>query len=593
MLSDLPTDLLDLITRQLHYLDIANLRFTGCRMLNAKLLKGGVSQLTVQFSSKLVPFAWPNLFTRLTHLTHFTFDVSFSSLNQSIIEALLAPLSRTLRNLRIGCVDAFPALQHLLRQQPDSFQTLEELQLDCASTTHIPEDAAPLWPRFLASLISHHSFGIAPLLHLCSLPNSLTSLAGDFYDIRNTQLGTFPEALTSIRLSLQNLTCDPVPLLPAGLKSLNISTRLETNFGWTEGAGEKAAMCAWVGRLMAKLPRGLTFLHWPILGLYSRGSLESLPSALETWTGSYIKPHDWSLLPSSMTHFSMCDDIQRPLKKEVVQQIPRGMERLAVTASALPHVKSNSKNGVSVTVVTSIAGLKDEMTSLNMERLDSSITTLSYHCFLTPYLLEILPTHLVCLSVLNGLESDDMSLLPRTLKRLELMKSTLEEEQWKHLPPNLEHLTLALLPNQLSSSSSYWLPRTLRSFEANPSYAQKVLPVEWFEGLPPNLCSLILAVSWNSFSSAPCLPPSLTYLYLFFSNSKSEIAEELHHVLTSLPPLLTSLHIISDNTLSYQTSSLEKLPKRLTRFTLPPALNGPSIAHLLPRSLISFNWDLF
>lgn len=561
-LSDLPDDLLEPITGYLHYLDIANLTFVGCKALNAKLTCGGVSQLTVRFVPSPKPFSWPSIWTQLAHLSKLTLSNFRLGAELVMTSNWLRLLPKTLKEFRSDFAGTFSALQPLLCENPNFFPTLEVLKILIGLKDTFSDGVVPVWPPTLLKLTLDSTVVHNMPLYLSSLPKSLTSFRGSYTDIRDASSATFPASLTSIQLSAQKLDCDVVFLLPVGLKRLLLAGGFDPQQSWDE---RHANMEKWKN-LTAQLPRGLTSLSWH-LDICDTRVIQNLPPNLEKLQGGLIDPTLWHLLPDSITSCSACSIASNPAGREVIEHVPKNLTRLSLTVSALPHFKTNLKSGVTVMAVRAFDGLKEEMSALNMDRLNSGITTLLCYVPLEDVLLEVLPSNLTTLWLgFHEIRDDQVAMLPRTLKRLHLLKGDLEERTGAFFPPQLTHLTVARM------KPSSWFPRTLLQLQVNSGAD---LPLEALQDLPPGLQILSFPLSWDVLPSAPtsvpCIafPKTLAELSVTMDKTQLKTTERLCNLVSSLPQNLEFLQFYISGFFPCADIPFSLLPRRLTDLILP------------------------
>lgn len=597
-LADLPPELLSIVTAYLHYLDVSNLSMSGFARLNRKLSAGGISELTVRFASNLRTFVWPTLF-HLTRLTRLVIHDSYVGTTPLINTTMLAKVAQTVKDLKINCPGAFPALQEILLRYPGSFPALESLELTISYGEVTDSDAAR-WPQSLTNLALTTSSTRHLNLDPATLPPHLTHLSGDFCKVVNPSNVAFPETLTALQVRIGRLVCDPIPLLPAGLKSLSISTLDFTDVPDGDRVPRAPEVEAWAKRSICKLPRGLTSLSWP-LNAYNREALQALPVTLTMLKGATVQPADMEAMPAALVYAFACSTSSSPLKKNMIQHLPSSFEHVVVEPRALPYL--NPSSNIRVDVIGMNVGLQKEMDSLKVESLSPHITSLKLQfSYDLPW--KTLPSKLTSLTIDKGsLTTDNVCLLPHTLKELVMARGDLWEdiEVLKRLLPQLETLSIHTVP-ALSPESSTWLPCTLQDLTITKC---PKIPLEWFAGLPKGLRSLRVPVDMKSTpstlplpptdsSSGFSLPPTLANLTLevTFPNPKKAARTAMQIILASLPAKLEKLcvsHKPDNISIPYATSDLELLPKRLLSVEMPYSaeLDTKTTASLLPYSLQS------
>lgn len=276
-LADLSTRLLSAITAHLHYLDVENLWLSGSSELNNKFSNGGVSQLTIIFSSSIHRFSWPGLLYRLQLSRLSIEDWNTDSKIRPISPDLLATWS-LVSDLTLHCPGAFSALQSLLKVDTGSFSVLRVLTISILEGESHEEHETVLWPQNLSTLILKTFSDRHLALDLSSLPPRLTTLDGLFSKIVNPQNGTFPASITMLHLGLDSLSCDPVPLLPIGLKDLCLYPSIK----FCENGQED--FDSWAQRSIRSFPRTLTSLELEVQENFNRDDLKALAETLPNLT---------------------------------------------------------------------------------------------------------------------------------------------------------------------------------------------------------------------------------------------------------------------------------------------------------------------
>lgn len=572
-LCDLSIDLLEPISAHLHHLDVANLFFVGCKILNAKLMKGGVTQLAVRWWSKSVRFTLPFIFAQMTRLTRLTLANSCEGTTILATPEILSLLPSTLKFLHLDWAGAFSSLQSLLARNPGTFPALESLSIHVGHNNTVSEDVVPLWPQSLLSLTLDVCLARRFVLHVSSLPKTLTLLDGNFLDLKSGQdeaFAAFPESLTSLRLKLRAMSVDLVPMLPAGLKSIDVWFVGGFEGTWSDTESEERS--AWARAALAALPRGLTKLNWPMQVL-PKESIQSLPPKLEILEAGSVLVEDWPLLPPSLTYCSAFIWSSNPAGKVTLQQIPKALTQVAVTASAVPHVKSNAKSGISVSIVGPIDGLKAEMAALQVDRMPSCITNVIRHDFLLKDALEILPTNLTCLSLgKDFVTAEQYCALPRTLKKLSLKEGALLQVlKLSENAPKLEELNL------LNMTAPTWIPTTVKHLRIGRCAE---FTLTWLQALPRGLCTLSIPLRSSvipSTSATILLPVTLKKIDFRMDQAGDDEEQAttcMRNVFVALPKNLEAFRLsLRTYTSPRVTLPLSLLPKRLTELEIPKSVS--------------------
>lgn len=595
LLVDVPLEVLDVITAHLHYLDVANLYLSGSSLLNAKFANGGVSQLKVCFSSNMPPPNWPSFFYHLPRLTRFECKyLSVDAYTPRVDPSFLATW-KTIKSLILNCPGAFSALQSLLQADTAYFPAMEELFVLVSEGECPNADTRTLWPRSLLSLSLHTYQAPELILDLSSLPPHLTVLDGIFYEIVNPTNGdTFPASLTKLRLCLSSLACDPIPLLPTGIRNLCIHRKLTATY-------EQNEFDAWAKRSILEhhLPRGLTSLEWTVNSRFDRDELKVLAEALPNLTALNIGEVPLSncdILPPLLDHCYGSGLSFILITKSMCSSIPRSLNAISVDMCDLPHVKPNSNLHVCVMRAMESDLFAKEMADLELISLSPFMTALSFQSDLTEFPCEFLPKTLISLELESGALTDhQIAMLPNTLENLSLYSGDWigdNVDGWKLLPRRLERLYIHSVP-PLSIDSSRWLPSTLQQLRIDKCAENP--GAEWYAGLPLALRSLHLPLNLTGTAPSSIIPFPATLdtlqLEVQFPLREAEACDMLRNLFVSLPPLLNRLYISYYYPIPYPASMLRLLPKRLERLDMPKniALQN-SDARLLPRSLVSHSY---
>lgn len=303
-LSELPLELLNTIAlcADLHHLDLCNLWLIGSKLLNSKIANG-LAELRISFNPLFFP-TWPPILLQLTHLARLDIKNSHGSPNTPLPTTWITHISNTVKEMNLHCTGAFTAFQDVVRM-PNTFPLLEKVRISGISGEEQGKNSTVAhWPKTLTSLILAASTPHRLLLDVASLPPHLAILSGDFYKLVNHSNCAFPESLQSLKLKLCRFTCDLIPLLPAGLKTLSASISLSGEEDQDDMMTTKGEMLDWAQSALAQLPRGLTSLNWPFVREYSRTALLALPPSLKSLSsGGNVDANNFDALPRSLTYF--------------------------------------------------------------------------------------------------------------------------------------------------------------------------------------------------------------------------------------------------------------------------------------------------
>ena len=562
-LIDLPEDTLRDLSLYLHWLDVANLWFTGSSQLLRKFASGGVWELDLQFSTNIRSFRWPSIFSSLSRISRIRIQDMYASDTPVISSSNLTHASRSLRELRLTCTGAFHAVHDLLRDDPLAFPMLHTLSIHMnRRDTQVVDDHLLVWPTSLVSLTFQSAKLPRPNLRLSSLPSHLTDLHGEFNAILDANESRFPNSLLALRL---NLFCffDILPLLPLGLQKLLFY------LGGVPSIREKSELAAykrWRSEGLGNLPPTLHTLQLPIKQ-YDRNVLLQLPKTL-TEIQHFEAPlpvEDFALLPPLLKRGSGLLPIL--VTKSVAPHIPQSIEHVegAVDVDAIPYLPRNVRTLGSTSGPNS--SLVNELNMLHLLKIPSALESLIiYRPEGFPF--AALPTTLTNLRISGGsLDSSQIPLLPNTLKILEISDGVLSDSigDWKLLPKCLEQLSINTVP-VLPIESSTFLPRSLTMLKI---FNCRYIPSEWFKGLPRELADLQVPLTNppdpNHWTLQ--LPRNLTRLQLFWTSPRAETARKL---LSSLPHSLTSFRILGlPHSASFLVDSdLALLPRRLKEVEL-------------------------
>lgn len=590
-LFDIPAETLALITCHLHYLDLANLWFSGHARLNTRLA-AGTPELSIVFNSDLRGFSWPPLFNRFSRLTSFV----LKDLGSTSTLTSLPNFVTSLRKMHIEVWGAFSLFHEVLCEDPSAFAAMQDLEIAIATTETPTRGAGLHWPQNLVRLQIQPQSQFELDLDLSSLPSQLTALTGAFSKIINPA-ACFPASLMELQLAISGLAPDPVPLLPEGLLSLQLSIVYRYNPDAADETPTQEQIVNWTRLSIPFLPRSLTRLRMPFDDL-KRADLLLLPRNLTRLENPLVKQEDFDLLPPMLVAAYCCELQRNPVKKSSCKHLPKALKKVSAEPRAVPYLTVPT-----VHVFGPNKDLVEEMCSLGLQHLPIEITALQLGK-LAYFPLEFLPpklTKFTCPFVL--LEPYEISQLPETVLHLHIGQIP-DIEGWKQLPPRLERLELnssAPLPVE----SSLWMPRSIQYLSTSAA----PLSLPWFDKLPENLHSLFgrITQSWvpedvPHSSSSSVLPNSALSWRINFPVHLSRLhlqieftstiwrTNVIQNVLESLPPNLRELHL-SDNYLSsettYAAAALKKLPNRLLSAELPPmaGVDMETVKKVLPKAI--------
>lgn len=572
--AEIPIDICCFVTTYLHYLDVANLLFSGDRALNTRLLNGGVTEMRIYIGPFGGRWSLPAFChtLRLNRISLQQLDTRYNSFGINALQ--MSNVLKTIKSLTISLEGAFPALQERLKKRHDLFPLLEDLEIRIHEHEVPNRDVAIRWPRNLRSLVliqfASRNFALDP----AELPVGLTKLSGVFSQVINPKNVNLPETLTWLNLRMSHMQCDPVPLLPAGLKKLTLSFAYDHDSDLPPMTFE---VTKWAYQSIKLLPRGLTYLDLPIFE-YIREDLEQLPPTILRLFGGSIAPNNFDALPRSLLLTPTCSR-SIALEKDCISRLPRSLEAVCVTPTALPHLNPNNDVALQVIVQGYNTGLLEELEALQMKQLSPYIVDLEI-ASAERWAWKATPPNLTRFSIEYGtVTSADLSILPATITDLRINKGkVVGSDTWKCLPPKLKHLTINEAPACFDANAAAALPRTLTWLKLHLCEVPPTL--RWFEALPPMLRTIDVPLNPKTTASSwrLHLPSTLASfsLSIEFPTIPQAAAEVFTNILASLPPHLESLRITSSpkvypgKDIPYTLEILRKLlPRRLTKLYLP------------------------
>jgi len=589
-LFQVSVDALSEIASYLHFLDLANLWFTGCTTLHSKFASGGVSRLRLPVNPDIRTFHWPSLIAHLHKITQFCMYEIQSTDTPLFRDSYFDTLPSTLRILDLRCSGALYALNDLLAREPGAFPMLATLKISIFQVGTKREQLQLQWPQSLTSIFLDGNSNPLPHLTLSNLPENLVSLDGKFHTIDDPAVG-FPSTLVSLKLRLTHVV-NFFPALPQELEVLCIqllrvsSKKRSTSTGSDPGVPESF----WRDDAIPRLPKGLKVLQLPIAA-YSREILRQLPTSLtelihRSTHGApsdvpYWPPHlvtPWRLLPPQIT-------------KLIASEIPSSVqtfEEVEVAADALPHLSSRTLSHVQL--VGTGSSLASELEYLGISKMGVDLESISIP-MATNFPFSALPAKLTSLAIQHGpLTPSAIESLPDTLLKLKIHSGPLSSspEDWKLLPRTLRDLALDAC-EWLSSDSSFFLPRSLTSLSISKCTR---VPEKWFERLPPGLRNLALSVQCISpFRRRLKLPQTLGTFSLSFSRAPTD-RHAMVKIFMSLPSSLSSLclSLPVGIELDIADDHLSLLPRRMRRLQLPHSAKlSAQCLRFLPASLESIS----
>lgn len=516
--QDLSQDLLRQISDYLHWLDVENLWFCNCRVLNSRLAKGGVAQLEIECSTSLTRFSWPKFIASLSGLSRFSFNDYGISEQPPITSDILSSLPSTLRFLTLEVNGAFLAFNELLTRHPDSLGTLENLEIHCNDLQELAALKERRWPKFLRSLIFRGACDSHYHLDPSTLPPTLTLLDVVFYAVHEHPLGPFPTALEALHLKLQKFY-DILPLLPSSVTSLKL---IALNNRYTTCP----EMARWPTEgFPTPLPPSLTSLTLPV-ERYTSIMLRQLPHSITEMDQSKkpVDPEDVPLLPPQLRSAGWV--LPPHITADIAKLLPKSVTSANSTVSldALPFLEHWRQY---LWQTMSQSTLLQLLEKNRMQRIPGDLAQL-FEMRVPVFPIQALPTKLTHLLVTRlSMASFSLNALPRTLQVLHVETGHISEsvEEWKMLP-NLRLLQMGQCP-ELTPESSTFLPASLKSFKVKQVDGD-VTPLKWFDGLPKNLTYLSVPIEFPSpFSGNINLPKHLKEWVVTVSNPKGDVLRKV------------------------------------------------------------------
>jgi hypothetical protein len=493
-----PTEILQSITRLIHFPDLIRLYTCGCSSLNQKILHNGTTEVSF-IENTLLP----------------------SSFNFKMLEKLSSVTCAqfTLPSAGISPFSAYPSAHVVYPSLPSSLQTLKLAyprmnatmtqmvanKLLLPNLTHLRIESNPLLPlmylivpslRILELLtpnppweliegltnLEKLSFIMPPSLpYVLSLPKTLQTLQFKGDPVQDlSYLGTLPPQLTSL-IMMSKVPNTIFSMLPTSLKELLVQVSYQPD--------------------MIKLPPTLEnlrlhFLQFPITSVTPRLPLSSLPASLRHLrvdSGRFLELDPNASEASWPPHLETLH-IQLDLTNPIVcQRLPRGLKSL------FPIVPGHGPTP-GLLLLESIKMLPPGLTNLDVE--------VSYPvecCAALPSTLTILRCEGFC-----GDSRAAISLIPRSITSLSMIKQTAEHIM-EDLPPKLNHLSL-FMDTTFNESMIPLLPRSLTHlsiFSNNSTYGAGL------SKLPHGLLMLIMPQASFSLEIGEIeqlLPRSLTQI---------------------------------------------------------------------------------
>lgn len=610
-LHALPTDLLLVITTSLHYLDVANLWFTGSKALHFKLAAGAVSHLDVQISADFRPFVWPSLFSQLTHLTRLSITGYHAHPKDILTSDILQMLPSKVKEMHLHATGAFTAMQQLLLRQMDALPMLETLNITINVSMFETTPQVVHWPQSLVSLTLHRDSPLALPLNPSTLPTHLTHLDGSYISIEtssSSEVSKLPDSLTCLVLRFQNAIAEHeiLDLLPIGIKSLGLGVHGAT------GEGREI----WREKSISRLPRGLTALtSWPVE--LTRECLQNLPPALTLLDCSYSL-FDLDILPESIVTSTVPSGVtfeNHLVQRSMLANLPRGLTKLKLEVLALPFLPTTGVNVEVQVVGNDQEGLIKVLKEAHLEMLPLRLTRMTLferreEEINFPW--QILPPTFTSLTLYlrhQTFKASQVASFPRWLRELEVNHGCgfKNEKAFSALPSGLTSLKLSFSPT-LGPESSKWLPRGLTFLSIGQ--ANKI-EVSWFEGLPASLNALHAPILLDSLPQHPLssndkagevwrlpLPPSLIQLTLRLQLRRGSVSNpvNLRHLFASFPRNLKDVFIDADrlpgkghfDLFQFSASDLSLLPRRLESLYMPTneSIDFDEAVKCLPKTLL-------
>jgi hypothetical protein len=517
---------------------------------------------------------WPSLIAQLDGLEDFKFSRPFDSPDVRITGHQLSTLSRNLKSLELEVASGICSFHDLCNSHPSHFHNLKTLSFVDWSDVGLIEFEIPPTLTFL------NVQALYLALPISQLPPALTRLKCSVNTLQNGD-SKFPDNLTSVTVTARNWLV-PLEALPSHLEHLEI-----------HDDSRGVNIDNWSG--LARL-KNLKFLECPVNGLFDVEKALMIPRSVESLKLPHIKNDptaEWSIgiLKALPQNIRQLDGIwPDKITAAIAQSMPRTLSRISnlrvlpEAVSFLPdacHEFELLPNGEDPHSL--ISAFPSKLSSLYLTRL-------------SPSLAEKFPTHLksiVILSTDEMLSTEVLQNLPRNLTSLQQFASFPEhsdlDQVFKALPPSLIELAVppARMFNLLApSSSSRYLPRTLKTIEMGCLDFSNSNMAEWILGLPKTLECMKIWINrpqQGAFTSFKHLT-SLTRLQIAVRD-KPEGGWARHLDFPSLPRSLTFLRIFSgphagDSDISDET--LMGAPPLLTTIQLPasPLLTKECLVHL-------------
>lgn len=563
LFSDLPVEVLAVVTFLLHGLDTLQLWNSGTKSLQSKLSYLGVAS----FRSELVrlnttaPFALnlPFKSIRALHLVCPTFEYAPE---WQISPEMLVPTLQTLELKFPTASDFFVLLTS--ETHPIVLPSLTKLIISTSHSFAPPEDA-------LTRLQGLIDLSLAPLKRLVvfSLPDTLTSLHCVVKHIiwdNTAAYGGLPAHLEQLKVKLRASSREqsfPSSLPPSLRRLYATQSSMRQNYH---------ALFGLTLEQLTSLPRGITDLDVAI--------------------HSDVSVVDWfRVLPPQLLQFNLRGLNWTEIPLETIQCLPKTLERLIFPirrrgARTLPYPwpwslpKSLKTMNYRVSAYD-IEFLPKEMTELEVSHIPESLPPLPpllTHLSLMspPPASYALPS---CLSTLHiklprPCEPEVLSQLPPTLTSLQIISTlapALDCSFFTSLPKKLTHFHFQNSGTIISTQECLFFPSSLESLYLGASRVPS--PNSWNLILPPYLASL--EIHCRSTATEPAQEigpfgktPFLTKISLHFQNSDF-LSPLPGFYLRHLPPRIESFDFWSEHAPIIPARDLADLPTTLRHLRVP------------------------
>ena len=313
-LQALPIEVLEWITSTAFADDQVKLYHCGNKVLNTKLMNGGVRRSTLRWNFARPipsPASWLRLFGSIDNI------FIYSSMRRSLFDGLLLDqLPRGLRTLRVHVSDIYLRIRCQQVRLDDLFPPLEVLDL---SGSRLGEDMFRHLPLTLVRL-SFVDFAckLSSASFFEKLPSTLRSLRLWFKLVDHDPGLKLPPNLETLQLSQVRSNFDFFEKLPASLTSLAIAADADTSvvatqtFDWRKlPRGLKELLVDYPMRLqgdnLLELPSGLESLEAWMDGGVDDGMPAKLPKGLTKWSSPLgsLTPRGLSACPRTLVDFGV------------------------------------------------------------------------------------------------------------------------------------------------------------------------------------------------------------------------------------------------------------------------------------------------